>query len=96
MTQASVRIDAQSIPPHARHATIFATFAELAPGQAMELVNNHDPRPLFFQFQNSVPGQFDWNYLEEGPQTWRVAIKRTKAGSAYDGGSSCCGGGCGG
>jgi len=96
MTQTAVRVDAQSIPPHARHATIFATFAELAPGQTMELVNNHDPRPLFFQFQNVVPGQFDWSYLEQGPVTWRVAIKRVQAGSAYDGGSSCCGGGCGG
>jgi uncharacterized protein (DUF2249 family) len=96
MTQTAVRIDVQSLPPHARHSTIFATFNELATGQALELVNNHDPRPLFFQFQNFVPGQFDWSYLEQGPETWRVAIKRTSGGSAYDGGSSCCGGGCGG
>ena len=96
MSQTAVRLDAQSIPPHVRHATIFNTFGQLAVGQTLELVNNHDPRPLYFQFQNFVPGQFDWNYLEQGPDTWRVAIKRTRAGDAYDGGSSCCGGGCGG
>jgi uncharacterized protein (DUF2249 family) len=96
MTKTAVRLDAQAIPPHARHATIFATFGQLATGQTLELVNSHDPKPLYFQFQNSVPGQFTWSYLEEGPVTWRVAITRTKAGAAYDGGSSCCGGGCGG
>ncbi len=96
MSQTAVRIDAQSIPPHSRHATIFATFGQLATGQTMELVNSHDPKPLFFRFQNSVPGQFTWSYLEQGPDTWRVAITRTQDGPAYDGGSSCCGGGCGG
>jgi uncharacterized protein (DUF2249 family) len=96
MSQTATRIDVQSLPPQVRHSTIFATFGELATGQALELVNNHDPRPLFLQFQNFVPGQFDWTYLEQGPQTWRVAIKRIRDGAAYDGASSCCGGGCGG
>ena len=96
MSQSPVRIDVQSLPPQVRHSTIFATFGELATGQALELVNNHDPRPLLFQFQNFVPGQFDWSYLEEGPATWRVAIKRVRDGAAHDGASSCCGGGCGG
>jgi uncharacterized protein (DUF2249 family) len=94
MSQSAVRIDVQSLPPHERHSTIFATFDQLATGQALELVNNHDPRPLFAQFQNHVPGQFDWTYLEQGPRTWRVAIQRIRAGSASDGAGSCCGGGC--
>jgi uncharacterized protein (DUF2249 family) len=96
MTQTAVRIDVQAIAPRDRHPTIFATFNKLATGQALELVNNHDPRPLYYQFDNQVPGQFSWTYLEQGPETWRVAITRTKAGAAFDGASSCCGGGCGG
>jgi uncharacterized protein (DUF2249 family) len=96
MSPTAVRIDVQAIPPRDRHPTIFATFNQLATGQALELVNDHDPRPLLFQFQNVVPGQFAWDYLEQGPQTWRVAITRTKTGAAHDGASSCCGGGCGG
>ncbi|MBI5275841.1 MAG: DUF2249 domain-containing protein [Burkholderiales bacterium] len=90
-----VRLDAQAIPPQTRHATIFATFAKLGVGQAMELVNSHDPRPLYFQFADQLEGQFAWDYLERGPETFRVAISRVKAGAPAQG-SSCCGGGCGG
>ncbi len=96
MTQTAARIDVRTIAPRDRHPLIFSTFGKLAPGQALELVNDHDPRPLYYQFYNMMPGQFDWSYLEEGPDTWRVAITRTKSGEAHDGGSSCCGGGCGG
>ena len=60
----------------------------LAPGQAMELVNDHDPRPLYYQFNDRMPGQFAWDYLEAGPDTWRVAITRTA--TAHEAGS-CCG-----
>jgi uncharacterized protein (DUF2249 family) len=90
-----IRVDAQAIPPASRHATIFATFAQLAVGEAMELVNSHDPRPLYHQFADQLEDQFAWDYLERGPSTWRVAISRVKAGAAAQGGS-CCGGGCGG
>jgi len=96
MTRTVSRIDVRTVAPPERHPLIFSTFNQLATGDALELVNDHDPRPLFFQFQNVVPGQFDWSYLEQGPATWRVAIRRTKSGAAYDGASSCCGGGCGG
>ena len=96
MTQSASRVDVRTIAPRDRHPVIFATFRQLATGQSMELVNDHDPRPLYYQFDIELPGQFSWEYLEQGPDTWRVAIKRTRAGDAYDGGSSCCGGGCGG
>lgn len=40
----------------------------------MELTNDHDPRPLFYQFQIEREGTFSWEYLEKGPELWRVAI----------------------
>lgn len=82
-------IDVRTIPPRDRHALIFSTFDRLARGQALELVNDHDPRPLHQQFAARVPGQFSWAYLEQGPATWRVAITRTQA--AQDGAGTCCG-----
>lgn len=94
MTPAS-RIDVRTVPPRDRHPLIFSTFQGLAAGQALELVNDHDPRPLYYQFNAQVPDQFAWEYLESGPALWRVAITRTQAGTAAEGGS-CCGGGCGG
>lgn len=94
MAQPASRIDVRSIPPRDRHPLIFSTFTQLPSGAAMELVNDHDPRPLYYQFNAELPGQFAWDYLEQGPDTWRVAITRLQAGSKTAGGSCC--GSCGG
>ena len=58
----------------------------------MQLVNDHDPRPLYYQMQAELPGSFSWDYLEAGPDTWRVAI--TKLAPAHAAGKCC--GSCGG
>ncbi|HYE41011.1 MAG TPA: DUF2249 domain-containing protein [Ramlibacter sp.] len=92
MTQTASRIDVRTIAPRDRHPLIFSTFGKLARGQALELVNDHDPRPLYFQFDAQMPGQFEWKYLEQGPELWRVAITRTA--TAHEAGSCC--GSCGG
>ncbi len=81
------RLDVRTIVPRQRHALIFQTFGALAGGQSMELVNDHDPRPLKHHFEAEMPGEFSWNYLEEGPEVWRVSITRTAAAAS----SPCCG-----
>ena len=59
----------------------------------MEIVNDHDIKPLYGVFENLVPGKFAWEYRQQGPDLWRVAI--TKLGAARTGGQCCgsCGGG---
>lgn len=68
------KIFAPAIEPRVRHQQIFETFDSLQPGELMELTNDHDPRPLFYQFQIEREGTFSWEYLEKGPELWRVAI----------------------
>lgn len=87
-TTALPTVDVREIPPRDRHPLIFSTFHGLRAGEAMELVNDHDPRPLYYQFQAERPGQFSWDYLESGPQVWRVRIQRLAAGH---GNGQCCG-----
>ena len=87
-TTSPIMLDLRSIPPRDRHPMIFSSFGRLADGQALELVNDHDPRPLHTQFQDLMPGQFAWNYLESGPDRWRVAISKAKAQPAE---RQCCG-----
>ena len=79
MTTASTQttIDVRAITPRDRHPLIFGTFANLAPDEALLLVNDHDPKPLFYQFQAEHGGEFSWQYLEEGPEVWKVRIGRT-------------------
>lgn len=72
----SVQVDVRTVPPSQRHPLIFGAFERLEPGQEMELINDHDPKPLYYQFAAERSGQFGWDYLEQGPQVWRVAIRR--------------------
>jgi uncharacterized protein (DUF2249 family) len=92
-TASSTQIDVRSIAPRDRHPLIFTTFGKLVPGQALVLVNDHDPAPLYHAFENAMPGRFGWDLLEEGPDLWRVAITKLDAASAEQG--NCCGGCCG-
>ncbi len=72
------RLDIRVIPPPQKHPTIFRTFDALAPGESFELMNDHEPRPLLYQFQFERTGQFRWQYVEEGPDVWRVDITKVK------------------
>lgn len=70
------QLDVRSLPPPQRHALIFETCSKLATGDAVILVNDHDPKPLYYQFQAEYPGRYGWEYVEDGPQVWRVRISR--------------------
>lgn len=70
-------LDVRDIPPPRRHPMIFTMFEHLQPGAAFVLINDHDPKPLYYQLNFEHAGQLVWEYLEEGPQTWRVRIGKT-------------------
>ncbi len=72
-------LDVRDEPPARRHQLIFETYDALGSAEAFILVNDHDPKPLYYQFAAEHAGAFSWNYLEEGPATWRVRIGRTTA-----------------
>jgi len=76
MSDTLTTIDVRTIAPRDRHPLIFNTFANLDKGGAFELVNDHDPVPLKYQFEAEYTGQFAWEYLENGPDVWRVNIAR--------------------
>jgi uncharacterized protein (DUF2249 family) len=72
----STVIDVRKIARGGRHPRVFARYAGLAPGQAFILVNSHDPKPLRREFEAIHSGAFSWDYLETGPEEWRVRIGR--------------------
>ena len=69
-------LDVRARIPAERHRAIFETYGRLARGEAFILVNDHDPKPLYYQFDAEHHGEFSWRYLEQGPETWRVEIGR--------------------
>ena len=90
-------IDVRRIPHQKRHPLIFGTFDALPGGEALQLINDHDPKPLYYQFENFAADSFEWTYLEAGPSLWRVKIAKRGGESSHAAGESCCSGGaCGG
>lgn len=73
------QLDVRTQPPARRHELIFETYARLAADEGFVLVNDHDPKPLYYQLAAEHPGQFSWDYLEQGPEVWRVRIGRNGA-----------------
>lgn len=46
--------DVRDIPPSNRHPKIHAAFEELAAGGTLTIVNDHEPKPLVYEFQAEI------------------------------------------
>ncbi len=71
-------LDVRSIPPPRRHQLIFGLLDRLPVGETLTLVNDHDPLPLRYQLEATRGDGYSWEYLEEGPDVWRVRIGRRR------------------
>lgn len=69
-------LDLRLVPPFERHAKIFQVWGSLKSGQTMRIINDHDPKPLRYQFEAEENSKFEWQYEQEGPVDWKVKIKR--------------------
>lgn len=69
-------LDVRHLKPADRHSLIFEEWFALEPGAGYVLVNDHDPKPLYYQFAAEHPGEFSWEEIEMGPEVWRVRIGR--------------------
>ena len=73
-------LDARAVPHAIRDATIFGALDSVQPGAGMILVAPHDPVPLLAQIEQRSPGLFEVDYLERGPEAWRLTfVRRTAA-----------------
>jgi regulator of cell morphogenesis and NO signaling len=64
------------IQPRLKHPTIFDHFDELKLGEGFRILNDHDPKPLYYQLIGERGNIFSWTYIEKGPELWRVEIKK--------------------
>lgn len=76
MSEFAAQVDARQYASKDKHAVIFNTILSLKKGEKMELINDHDPRPLHYQLFAEYEDQFKWEYLEQGPEVWRVSIEK--------------------
>jgi regulator of cell morphogenesis and NO signaling len=66
------------LEPRLKHSTIFKHFDELNPGEAFQILNDHDPKPLYYQMIAERGPVFAWEYIQKGPQWWQVRITKNK------------------
>lgn len=70
-------LDVRAVPHAIRHATVFGAFDAVAPGASMVLVAPHDPLPLLAQLRERNGGSLGVDYLERGPDAWRLRLTRS-------------------
>lgn len=75
-TKTATVLDVREVAPRDRHPAIFRLWDALGEGESFELVNDHNPLPLYYQFACEYPGRFLWHYLERGPEVWRVRLTK--------------------
>ncbi|MBI2847706.1 MAG: DUF438 domain-containing protein [Chloroflexi bacterium] len=76
METAIVDLDLRQIPIWDRHDNIFQEWDALQPGQTLRITNDHDPKPLHYQFEAEYKGHYEWQYEQKGPKDWIVSIKK--------------------
>lgn len=64
--------------PALKHPTIFKKFDALNEGESFVIINDHDPKPLYYQLLAERGNIFSWEYLEQGPEIWKVYIKKNE------------------
>ena len=77
-----VKLDLRSIHIFERHPRIFEEWEKLGIGETLQIINDHDPRPLHYQFEGEYKDSYKWEYVEKGPKDWVVNITRTKVSEA--------------
>lgn len=82
----SPELDARAVPHAIRHATVFGALDGVPPGEGLVLIAPHDPLPLLAQLERRSPGVFAVEYLQQGPEEWRLHLVRrtTPAGARVD------------
>lgn len=69
-------MDIRPYPPTERHEMFYKAFADIKSGEAFEFINDHDPKPLYYQMEAESKEPFRWEYLEKGPDVWKVRVTK--------------------
>lgn len=78
MTDTTVELDIRPVEPKHRFEKIMGTYESLSSKQEMLLTVDHDPSCMYYTLQATHGDEaFDFEYLENGPEVWRVRVTRS-------------------
>jgi uncharacterized protein (DUF2249 family) len=66
----------RAVPLLQRQARIMSAWGSLPEGGLLRLSNDRVPRPLYYLFQATQRGRFQWSYEKEGPEEWVALIRK--------------------
>lgn len=72
-------LDVRTLIPIKRHEKLLRLFKELPAGDSFVFINDHDPKPLYYEFRSIYGNVVGWEYLQRGGQEWKVRVTRTEA-----------------
>lgn len=72
----TVTLDVRQMAPWDRHPKIFEILANLEVGDTLKLVNDHEPKPLYYQIMAERPGEMEWESNQVAPREWVALIKK--------------------
>lgn len=78
-------LDVRRLDGPEKHPTIHDMFDDLEPGQALTIVNDHEPKPLYYELQAERPDRFDaenYRAYEAGDRVWVAVLPTRGAGDA--------------
>ncbi len=70
-----IELDLGQIIPFERHELIFQKWDALKPGETLKIINDHDPKPLHYQFKAEYKDQYEWEYEQGRPKDWVVKTR---------------------
>lgn len=73
-------LNVTQLEPKIKHPTIFRCFDALQPGDGFYILNDHDPKPVYYQLVAERGKAFTWEYVEAGPLRWKILVKKHDAG----------------
>lgn len=69
-------LDVRLIPHSVRHGAVLGAFDAVPSGGSLVLVAPHDPLPLLRQLDERAGGRLSVEYLQRGPDAWRLKLTR--------------------
>ncbi len=72
-------LDIRPVEPKDRFDRIMTAYGALAEAETLELTVDHDPKCMYYALRATRGDDaFVFDYLENGPETWRVRVRKTE------------------
>jgi DUF438 domain-containing protein len=69
-------LDLRCVPVLQRQARIMAAWGEVPSGGVLRLTNDREPTSVYYLFQATQRGRFEWTDEKQGPEIWVAAIRK--------------------